>query len=151
MSKRNTSGEVNNAFEKGSDLELSHNKLSGDDFVGVCCSGPHQVAEGGKEAEVEVDDQTDLGLEYGVEDTPPPHLCIVFGLQQVLLSISSTISIPLIVSQEICAGDLEVVKSEIMSTFLFMCGVCTILQTTIGVRLPIIQGDATSLYQLSLH
>ena len=55
-------------------------------------------------------------------------------LQQVLLSISSTISIPLIVSGNICADELTLVKSEIMSTFLFMCGVCTILQVLIGVR-----------------
>lgn len=60
-------------------------------------------------------------------------LNIVF-LQQVLLSISSTISIPIIVSGYICAGDLELVTAEIMSTFLFMCGVCTFLQCTIGVR-----------------
>ncbi|KAL4240898.1 hypothetical protein ACF0H5_001680 [Mactra antiquata] len=84
--------------------------------------------------------QSSTAMYYGVNETPPPHLSFTFGLQQVLLSISSTISIPLIVAGEICAGDLDLVKSEIMSTFLFMCGVCTILQTTFGVRLPIIQG-----------
>ncbi|KAK3577957.1 hypothetical protein CHS0354_020795 [Potamilus streckersoni] len=72
---------------------------------------------------------------YGIEDNPPIHLCFLFGLQQVLLSISSTVSIPLIVCAKICADDLDLVKSEIMSTFLFMCGICTILQDTIGVRL----------------
>ncbi|KAL5021137.1 hypothetical protein ScPMuIL_000292 [Solemya velum] len=82
----------------------------------------------------------DFDLEYGVEDNPPVHMCVLFGLQQVLLSISSTISIPMIVSEEICAGHLELVQTEIMSTFLFMCGVCTILQCFLGVRLPIIQG-----------
>ncbi|OWF49908.1 solute carrier family 23 member 1-like [Mizuhopecten yessoensis] len=81
-----------------------------------------------------------VGLEYGVDDLPALHMCFIFGLQQVLLAISSTISIPLIVSDKICAGDLQVVKSEIMSTFLFMCGICTILQVVVGVRLPIIQG-----------
>ena len=59
---------------------------------------------------------------------------LVLFFQQVLLSISSTISIPLIVAKEICAGDLDLVKSEIMSTFIFMSGVCTLMQTTLGVR-----------------
>ncbi|XP_025084497.1 solute carrier family 23 member 1-like [Pomacea canaliculata] len=81
-----------------------------------------------------------LGILYSVTDVPPVRLCFLFGLQHVLLSISATISIPLIVSRLICADDLTLVKSEIMSTFLFMCGVCTILQSTLGVRLPIIQG-----------
>ncbi|XP_060599136.1 solute carrier family 23 member 1-like [Ruditapes philippinarum] len=85
-------------------------------------------------------DKDEHGMHYKVSDVPNAVLCFAFGLQQVLLSISSTISIPLIVANEICAGDLDLVKSEIMSTFLFMCGLCTILQTAIGVRLPIIQG-----------
>ncbi|KAH3861942.1 solute carrier family 23 member 1-like isoform X2 [Dreissena polymorpha] len=86
-----------------------------------------------------VSQETD-GLQYPVDKSPPTHMCIIYGLQQVLLSIGSTMSIPLIVSREICAGDLPLVKSEIMSTFIFMCGICTLLQTTLGVRLPIIQG-----------
>jgi len=60
-------------------------------------------------------------------------------LKQVLLSISATISIPLIVSRLICAEHLHLVKSELMSTFLFMCGVCTLLQTILGVRQVTIQ------------
>ncbi|XP_071100850.1 solute carrier family 23 member 1-like [Haliotis cracherodii] len=108
---------------------------------GVCCASsghvPTQTPVGEEDDNAHV---KALGLEYGVDDVPPPHLCLVFGLQQVLLSISSTISIPLVVSGNICAGDMELVKSEIMSTFLVMCGVCTILQCVIGVRLPIIQG-----------
>ncbi|XP_061189683.1 solute carrier family 23 member 1-like isoform X2 [Saccostrea echinata] len=91
------------------------------------------------------DSQEDIGdiarqLEYRVADNPPIHLSFIYGLQQVLLSISSTISIPIIVSRYICVGDMELVTAEIMSTFLFMVGVCTFLQCTIGVRLPLIQG-----------
>ncbi|XP_046380010.2 solute carrier family 23 member 1-like [Haliotis rufescens] len=111
------------------------------DVYGVCCASsghvPTQTPVGEEDDNAHV---KALGLEYGVDDVPPPHLCLVFGLQQVLLSISSTISIPLVVSGNICAGDMELVKSEIMSTFLVMCGTCTILQCVIGVRLPIIQG-----------
>lgn len=105
------------------------------DVIVACCAGPLPSKEQGAEV-------SDIArqLEYRVEDSPPLHLCCLYGLQQVLLSISSTISIPIIVSGYICAGDMELVTAEIMSTFLFMCGVCTFLQCTIGVRLPIIQG-----------
>ncbi|XP_060081994.1 solute carrier family 23 member 1-like [Ylistrum balloti] len=105
---------------------------------GICGTGP-RIANGLHQPK-KTGQARYIGLEYGVEDLPGFHMCFIFGLQQVLLSISSTISIPLIVSDKICAGDLQVVKSEIMSTFLFMCGVCTILQVVVGVRLPIIQG-----------
>lgn len=115
---------------------------SNDNFINVCCSTPTEIAEADlTEDEVERSKKSnDDRLEYGIEDNPAFYLCFLFGLQQVLLAISSTISIPLIVGKQICAEDLELVKSQIMSTFLFMCGVCTILQDTIGVRLPIIQG-----------
>ncbi|XP_033731827.1 solute carrier family 23 member 1-like [Pecten maximus] len=116
-------------------LELHH---SSSDVGGLCGSGPR--VSNGISTFKKSEKGRYIGLEYGVDDLPSVHMCFIFGLQQVLLSISSTISIPLIVSDKICAGDLQVVKSEIMSTFLFMCGVCTILQVVVGVRLPIIQG-----------
>ncbi|XP_063422626.1 solute carrier family 23 member 1-like [Mytilus trossulus] len=115
-----------------------------DKFVNVCCSSPTEFeADDATEADVATTENShnnEKRLDYGIEDTPAFYLCIIFGLQQVLLAISSTISIPLIVGKQICAEELELVKSQIMSTFLFMCGICTILQDTFGVRLPIIQG-----------
>ncbi|XP_062596493.1 solute carrier family 23 member 1-like isoform X2 [Saccostrea cucullata] len=104
--------------------------------VTVPCCGAPLPAEDSQEGISDIARQ----LEYRVADDPPIHLCFVYGLQQVLLSISSTISIPIIVSRYICVGDMELVTAEIMSTFLFMVGVCTFLQCTIGVRLPLIQG-----------
>ncbi|BFZ00297.1 hypothetical protein BsWGS_03336 [Bradybaena similaris] len=86
------------------------------------------------------DKPTKPQLQYGIEEVPAPHLCLLFGLQQLFLSISSTITVPLVVSVNICIGDLYEEKAKLMSTFLFMCGVCTILQCLVGVRLPILQG-----------
>ena len=54
--------------------------------------------------------------------------------QQVLLSLSSTISIPLIVADKICAGENGVVRAELVGTFLVMCGFSTFLQCTFGTR-----------------
>ncbi|XP_064643985.1 solute carrier family 23 member 1-like [Lineus longissimus] len=86
------------------------------------------------------EEQDRNALMYAVGDNPPIHMAFIFGLQQVLLSISSSISIPLIVADTICAGSLELVKAELLGTFLVMCGISTILQCILGVRLPIIQG-----------
>ncbi|KAL8609049.1 hypothetical protein ACOMHN_059862 [Nucella lapillus] len=140
---------------------------SGSDVFGLCCSSSGHVPARNYDAggdvndydaggEVTIDDVDDedvegrkkghtalerkLEIEYSVTDVPPVHLCFFFGLQQVLLSISSTISIPMVTSAAICAGDLPLARSEILSTFIFMCGVCTIMQVLVGVRLPIIQG-----------
>ncbi|KAL8608089.1 hypothetical protein ACOMHN_023905 [Nucella lapillus] len=149
--QRDHSEETNNRREIPDGAPQSPTK--GSDVFGVCCSASGHVPVAAKEEEgnddviiCDVNDDVEgnkkghtlmerqLGIEYSVVDVPPIHMCFLFGLQQVLLSISSTISIPLIVSKAICAGELTLVKSEIMSTFLFMCGVCTILQVLIGVR-----------------
>nr|KAG5698738.1 hypothetical protein BaRGS_008512 [Batillaria attramentaria] len=143
-------------YDKDRNIPDGGTSTGNSDVYGLCCSSHGHVpsagnGETGRDVVCEVNEEEgdtsghtalekQLGIEYSVTDLPPIHMTVLFGLQQVLLSISSTISIPLIVSELICAGDLTLVKSEIMSTFLFMCGVCTILQVTVGVRLPIIQG-----------
>ncbi|XP_076472992.1 solute carrier family 23 member 1-like [Babylonia areolata] len=137
----------------------AHTHTQGSEVFGLCCSASGRVplprnhdekgdvivydvsgdAQGSqKKGHTALERQ--LGIEYSVTDVPPVHMCFLFGLQQILLSISSTIAIPLVVCNAICAGDLDLVKSEVLSTFLFMCGVCTILQVLVGVRLPIVQG-----------
>ncbi|XP_045214461.2 solute carrier family 23 member 2-like isoform X2 [Mercenaria mercenaria] len=124
--------------EKKLEIETDNDNREDKQFRGQDNAERIENDDGDIEAEGKM--ESTYRMHYKVGDVPAPHLSFMFGLQQVLLSISSTISIPLIVANEICAGDLDLVKSEIMSTFLFMCGVCTILQTAVGVRLPIIQG-----------
>ena len=47
----------------------------------------------------------------------------------------ATIAIPLIVAPALCIGDDSVAKSEILGTLLFVSGLVTIIQTTVGIRL----------------
>lgn len=77
-----------------------------------------------------------------VEDVPEPHMCFMFGLQQALMCIGSTLSIPFILANLICAKDRSDVTAELLSISMFMCGVATLLQTTFGVRLGIVQGGS---------
>ncbi|XP_033756971.1 solute carrier family 23 member 2-like [Pecten maximus] len=79
---------------------------------------------------------------YGVEDVPPVHLCFLFGLQQAILCLGSTLSIPFIISGMICAEDESDVRAKLLSITMFMCGLATVLQSTFGVRLGIVQGGS---------
>ncbi|KAL5021812.1 hypothetical protein ScPMuIL_000967 [Solemya velum] len=81
-------------------------------------------------------------VHYGVEDVPAPHLCFLFGFQQAAVCIGGTLSVPFILASTLCADGREDVTSQLLGITLFMCGVATLLQTTIGVRLPIIQGGS---------
>ncbi|KAL3863440.1 hypothetical protein ACJMK2_005196 [Sinanodonta woodiana] len=79
---------------------------------------------------------------YGVEDTPAPHLCFLFAVQQAIMCIGGVLSIPFIVTSLVCAKGQEDVISELLSITLFMCGLATFLQSTFGIRLGIIQGGS---------
>ncbi|KAL5021813.1 hypothetical protein ScPMuIL_000968 [Solemya velum] len=81
-------------------------------------------------------------VHYGVEDVPAPHLCFLFGLQQAALCIGSTLSMPYILASVLCAEGRDDVRSQLLGITMFMCGIATLLQTTIGIRLPIIQGGS---------
>ena len=51
----------------------------------------------------------------------------------------ATIAILLIVAPALCIGDDSVAKSEILGTLLFVFGLVTIIQTTVGIRLVLHQ------------
>ncbi|KXJ16541.1 Solute carrier family 23 member 2 [Exaiptasia diaphana] len=57
-----------------------------------------------------------------------------------LMMIGGTISIPMILSGPMCFADKPLVIAEVLNTVLFCSGIVTLLQTTFGVRLPILQG-----------
>lgn len=81
---------------------------------------------------------------YKVDDTPPWYLSILLGFQHYLTAFGSTLSVPLVLQSAMCIGDDRVGLSEIISTIFFVSGLSTLLQTTFGVRLPIIQGATFS-------
>ena len=79
---------------------------------------------------------------YGIDDVPPTGRTIVFGLQHVLTMFGATVSVPLILRGALGMDDAQV---GILVTAVMLCsGIATILQVTIGSRLPIIQGVSFS-------
>ncbi|XP_071960294.1 solute carrier family 23 member 2-like [Antedon mediterranea] len=77
---------------------------------------------------------------YKINDVPPWYTTVLLGLQHFMTMFGSCVSIPLILAPALCIGDDLVATSEIIGTIFFVSGLVTILQTTFGVRLPIVQG-----------
>ncbi|XP_048877311.1 solute carrier family 23 member 1-like [Brienomyrus brachyistius] len=89
-------------------------------------------------------------LAYCVTDVPPWYLCIILGIQHFLTAFGSIVAIPLILSQSLCLQHDGVTQSHLISTIFFVSGLCTLLQVTVGVRLPILQGGTFTFLAPSL-
>ncbi len=83
-------------------------------------------------------------LIYGIDDTPPPVETVVLGVQHYLTMFGSTLAIPLIMAGPLGMQDDPVALGWLIGTMFFVSGITTLLQTTIGNRLPIVQGGTFS-------
>ncbi|XP_035713864.1 solute carrier family 23 member 2 isoform X2 [Folsomia candida] len=83
-------------------------------------------------------------LLYGMDDKPPWYMCLTLGLQHYLEMIGATVACPVILAPALCMVDDDPDKANLISTLVFMSGIITILQTTLGTRLPIVQGGSAS-------
>ncbi|XP_046566148.1 solute carrier family 23 member 1-like [Haliotis rubra] len=81
---------------------------------------------------------------YTVSEVPPWYLCILLGFQQFLTAFGATFSYPILMAPFLCLAGDSVGLSEVISTVIFVSGISTLLQTTLGVRLPIIQSISYS-------
>ncbi|XP_071956017.1 solute carrier family 23 member 2-like [Antedon mediterranea] len=79
-------------------------------------------------------------LSYGIQDVPPISTCMFLGFQQYLTMFGATLALPLLLSTVFCMNNDLVALSELISTIFFVSGMVTVLQTTFGCRLPIVQG-----------
>jgi nucleobase transporter 1/2 len=76
---------------------------------------------------------------YSIDDCPPWYLCLFLGLQHSLTCFGANLTVALVVAPAMCVTDSKSV-SEILGTIFFMSGLVTLLQSTFGTRLPIVQG-----------
>lgn len=83
--------------------------------------------------------ETATDLRYGLEDVPRPwYAALGLGLQHVLTAFGATIAVPLIL---VPALGLDANETAVLLSAVFICaGLATVLQVTIGTRLPIVQG-----------
>ena len=81
-------------------------------------------------------------LLYGLDDKPPLPKAIVLGLQHVLTMFGSTVAVPLLLGP---AMGMDIAQIAVLISSVMLCsGVATLLQSTLGSRLPIIQGVSFS-------
>ena len=95
---------------------------------------------------------------YGLEDKPPVPRAVVLGLQHVLTMFGSTVAVPLIFGPVLWAipeglpegvaaqlSEQQLTNTALLVSSIMLCsGVATLLQSTFGSRLPIIQGVSFS-------
>ncbi|MEM9914332.1 MAG: solute carrier family 23 protein [Planctomycetota bacterium] len=97
-------------------------------------------------------------LLYGLDDKPPLPKAIVLGFQHVLTMFGSTVAIPLLFAPVLwpipeglpaeLADTLrqqQITNTALLISCVMLCsGVATLIQSTLGSRLPIIQGVSFS-------
>ena len=83
-------------------------------------------------------------LIYSIDDNPPWVEAIPLGFQHYLTMFGSTVAIPLILSEPLGLADKPVELGWLIGTMFFVSGITTLLQTTWGNRLPLIQGGTFS-------
>ncbi|XP_061746462.1 solute carrier family 23 member 1-like isoform X1 [Nerophis ophidion] len=79
---------------------------------------------------------------YTIEDVPPWYLCILLGLQHYLTCFSGTVAVPFLLAEAMCVGQDQNTISQLIGTIFTTVGVTTLIQTTVGVRLPLFQASA---------
>ncbi|CAL8401406.1 unnamed protein product [Boreogadus saida] len=79
---------------------------------------------------------------YTIEDVPPWYLCVLLGLQHYLTCFSGTIAVPFLMAEAMCVGRDQNTVSLLVGTIFTTVGITTLLQTTLGVRLPLFQASA---------
>ena len=83
-------------------------------------------------------------LIYGIDEHPPLGQALLLGFQHYLTMFGSTVAIPLILSGPLGMADDPVALAWLISTMFFVSGLATLLQTTFGNRLPLVQGGSFS-------
>ncbi|OZC09711.1 putative permease [Onchocerca flexuosa] len=80
---------------------------------------------------------------YKANENPPILLALLFALQQVMVCVSALLTIPFILSNELCAGrDVYTLRVLLISSTFVVSGLSTIIQTMLGTRLALLQGTA---------
>lgn len=81
-------------------------------------------------------------MQYGLDDKPPFPRAAVLGAQHVLTMFGSTVAIPLLFGPAMGMTTSQI--ATLVSSVMLCSGVATLIQTTFGSRLPIVQGVSFS-------
>ncbi|XP_031980906.1 solute carrier family 23 member 1 isoform X3 [Corvus moneduloides] len=84
----------------------------------------------------------EMDMLYRIEDVPPWYLCILLGFQHYLTCFSGTIAVPFLLAESLCVGKDQLTVSYLIGTIFTCVGITTLIQTTVGIRLPLFQASA---------
>ncbi|XP_015266492.1 PREDICTED: solute carrier family 23 member 1, partial [Gekko japonicus] len=87
-------------------------------------------------------EQKGFDMIYLLEDVPPWYLCILLGFQHYLTCFSGTIAVPFLLAESLCVGKDQYTISQLIGTIFSCVGITTLIQTTVGIRLPLFQASA---------
>ncbi|XP_076352597.1 solute carrier family 23 member 1-like [Tachypleus tridentatus] len=80
---------------------------------------------------------------YTVDEVPRWYLCFVLGIQQYLMMFGTTVAYSYLVTPKLCIKESDPARGYITSTLFFVSGLGSLIQSTFGTRLPIIQGPSS--------
>ncbi|XP_023223250.1 solute carrier family 23 member 1-like isoform X2 [Centruroides sculpturatus] len=118
---------LNNVKQKNFEMDQAHN------INGECIEMP---------AEEKEERSSDCNIHYGVDDVPPWYITIILGIQHYLTMFGGTVAYPYIIAPHLCMRNDDPARGYIISTTFFVSGIVTFIQSTFGVRLPIVQGSS---------
>lgn len=75
-----------------------------------------------------------------MRDHPSIPLSIFLGLQHYITMLGGTVTYPYILTSKLCMRESDPARGYVIATTLFCSGVASFIQTTFGIRLPVIQG-----------
>ncbi|WAR17440.1 S23A2-like protein [Mya arenaria] len=131
-------------------MDVTTNASDGCSGMKILCRQMNKTEEDSEKDQDETIQETVVTVEeniakksllYSIADTPPFNVCLLLGFQHYITAVSSIISVPLMLREPFCMDDDVVGVSELIGTILFVSGLSTLFQTTLGVRLPIVQGS----------
>lgn len=80
------------------------------------------------------------GMLYTICDVPPLPTSILLGIQHYLTMLGASVLVPLLLTPDMGASQEQ--TAEVIATCFLVAGLNTLIQTTIGDRLPIVQGGS---------
>uniref|UniRef100_A0A0G4HXR0 Uncharacterized protein n=1 Tax=Chromera velia CCMP2878 TaxID=1169474 RepID=A0A0G4HXR0_9ALVE len=82
-------------------------------------------------------------MHFKITDRVPWHLSVIFGLQHFLTMAGATLTIPTLVAGFVGMENIED-RARLISTVFLSAALTTLIQVSVGVRLPVVQGGSFS-------
>lgn len=79
-------------------------------------------------------------LRYNVGEHPPFLLSLILALQNVMLSFGMNLLVSVTIADLACAERNDPIRAKLFCTSVFVVGLTTVVQSALGIRLPILQG-----------